>query len=89
MTMDRHQGTFQTVGAPPLDPADKFTAAGFVVQRPAAAADHPSYLARSDLGWCFSWRRAEAEVFATAALAAAQLEGPAYGEGASVVEVEP
>jgi hypothetical protein len=87
--MTRQHGTSVTVGAPPLDPADKFTASGFVVQRPAAAADHPSYLARSDLGWCFTWRRAEAEVFATPELAAAQLEGPAYGEGASVVEVEP
>lgn len=87
--MNRHHGTYITVGAPPLDPADKFTAAGFVVQRPAGAADHPSYLARSDLGWVFTWLRAEAEVFATEELAAAQLEGPAYGEGASVFEVEP
>ncbi|MFC5504888.1 hypothetical protein [Bosea massiliensis] len=71
------------------DPSAPFSAAGFVVQRPAGAGDVPSFLARSDLGWCWTWSPTEAEVFATEVLAAAQLDGPAYGEDATIVEVSP
>lgn len=77
------------LGAPPLEDGDAFAGPGFVVRRPARVDDLPSYLARSERGWCFSWRRREAEIFATEQLATAQLSGPAYGESAAVVEVAP
>lgn len=89
--MPRPTGASYALGTPPLEAGDAFKAAGWVVRRPALVDDLPSYLARSELGWCFSWRRRQAEIFATEALATEKLSasGPAFGEGAQVVEVAP